>query len=97
MEGIKGLDITAVIWPQSHPSTTIFHILKGKFRWMSIYVSMTNSIAAKRTGLLSWKHLIDVHLNFSFKNEKWLWKGARTCITAVLHVRTHKLRIEKSR
>ena len=28
------------------------------------FVSSTNSTDVKRTGVSSWKHLIDVHLNF---------------------------------
>ena len=38
---------------------------------------MTNSTVAKRTGVSSWKHLIDVHLNFTFEYEKQLLTEAR--------------------
>ena len=37
---------------------------------------MTNSTVAKRTGVSSWKHLIDVPLNFTFGYEKESLRGA---------------------
>ena len=39
-------------------------------------VSVTNSTATKRTGVSSWKHLIEIHLNFTFEDEKKTLRGA---------------------
>ena len=36
---------------------------------------MTNSTAVKRTKVSSWKHLIDVPLNFAFQYEKKSLRG----------------------
>ena len=46
---------------------------------------MTNSTVAKRTGVSSWKHLIDVHLNFTFEYDKNIVEGRVFLITAVIY------------
>ena len=53
-----------------------FHIRKYNLGGCQSNVSMTNSTAAKRTGVSSWKHLIEVHLNFTFEYEKKSSRGA---------------------
>ena len=47
---------------------------------------MTNSTAAKRTGVSSWKHLIDVHLNFTLEYDKKVVEG---CVFLITTVRTN--------
>ena len=44
---------------------------------------MTNSTAAQRAGVSSWKHLIDVPLNFTFEYEKKVVEGRVLLITTV--------------
>ena len=39
---------------------------------------------SKRTGVSSWKHLIDVHLNFTFEYDKKVVEGRVFLITSVI-------------
>ena len=70
-------DVTALT-SRTPPTTTFyFYFSKLNFggRQSNAYVSMTNLTASKGTGLASWTHLIDVHLNLVSKNEKELKVG----------------------